>query len=142
MDLGLDGKTVVVTAASKGIGLAIVRAFADEGANVVAGARTIASLEGIPRVSALALDLTVPGAPARLIAHAIERHGRLDVLVNNLGGVRLRLGGFLSLGDEEFEWAMRVNFFAALRAMRAAVAQMLAQARGAIVNIASVNAFF
>jgi NAD(P)-dependent dehydrogenase (short-subunit alcohol dehydrogenase family) len=64
------------------------------------------------------------------------------VLVNNLGGVRLRLAGFLGTSDEEFEWAMQLNFFAALRATRAAITQMLKQGAGAIVNVASVNAFF
>lgn len=142
MDLGLQGKTVVVTAASKGIGLAIVRAFVAEGANVVAGARSVRSLEGLPRVVAVALDLMAPGAPARLVQQAVERFGGVDVLVNNMGGVRLRLGGFLATSDEEFEWAMRANFYSALGATRAAITQMLKGPGGAIVNIASVNSFF
>jgi NAD(P)-dependent dehydrogenase (short-subunit alcohol dehydrogenase family) len=66
----------------------------------------------------------------------------VDVLVNNVGGVKLRLQGFLGTSDEDFEWAMQMNFFAALRATRAALTQMLKQGGGAIVNIASVNAFF
>jgi NAD(P)-dependent dehydrogenase (short-subunit alcohol dehydrogenase family) len=56
--------------------------------------------------------------------------------------VRLRLEGFLALHDADFEWSMQVNFFSALRAIRAAVAAMLEQGGGTIVNIASVNAFF
>jgi len=64
------------------------------------------------------------------------------VLVNNVGAVRLRLEGFLGTSDEEFEWAMQMNFFSALRATRAALVPMLKQGRGAIVNVASVNAFF
>jgi NAD(P)-dependent dehydrogenase (short-subunit alcohol dehydrogenase family) len=59
-----------------------------------------------------------------------------------MGGVRLRLAGFLATSDEEFAWAMNMNFYTALRATRAAVTQMLKQAGGAIVNVASVNAFF
>jgi NAD(P)-dependent dehydrogenase (short-subunit alcohol dehydrogenase family) len=59
-----------------------------------------------------------------------------------MGGVRLRLGGFLGTSDEEFEWAMQMNFFSTLRATRAAITQMLTQGGGAIVNVASVNAFF
>jgi NAD(P)-dependent dehydrogenase (short-subunit alcohol dehydrogenase family) len=54
----------------------------------------------------------------------------------------MRLEGFLGTSDEEFEWAMQLNFFSALRATRAALAPMLKQRAGAIVNIASVNAFF
>jgi len=76
------------------------------------------------------------------MAHAVEVHGRVDILVNNMGGVRLRLNGFLGTSDEEFEWAMRMNFFSAVRATRAAVARMLEQGGGAIVSVASVNAFF
>jgi NAD(P)-dependent dehydrogenase (short-subunit alcohol dehydrogenase family) len=142
MDLELEGKVAVVTGASKGIGLAVVRALASEGALVVAGARSTGSLEGIPRVTAVALDLSEPTGPARLIARAAELHGRVDVLVNNLGGVRLRLGGFLATSEEEFAWSMQLNFFAALRATRAAIERMLGQGGGAIVNVASVNAFF
>ena len=52
---------------------------------------------------------------------AIAEHGRVDVLVNNVGAVRLRLDGFLGTSDEEFAWAMEMNFFSALRATRAAL---------------------
>ena len=64
------------------------------------------------------------------------------MLVNNVGGVHLRLDGFLSVSDEDFEASMQLNFFAALRATRAAVAAMLPRGEGTIVNVASVNAFF
>ena len=83
-----------------------------------------------------------PDGPAQLVAAALEEHGRLDVLVNNVGAVRLRLGGFLGTSDEEFEWSMKMNFFAAVRATRAALGPMLKAGGGAIVNVASVNAFF
>src|SRR5262249_62150079 len=68
--------------------------------------------------------------------------GRVDVLVTNVGGVRLRLQGFLGTTDEDFEWAMQLNFFAAVRATRAALGPMVKQGRGSIVNVASVNSFF
>src|SRR5436190_5409554 len=142
MDLGLKRKIAVVTAASKGIGLAVTRMLVEEGAEVVAGARTVEALTGLPGVTAFAVDLGSPDGPARLVARAVEVHGRVDVLVNNMGGVRLRLNGFLGTSDEEFEWAMRMNFFSAVRATRAAVARMLEQGGGAIVSVASVNAFF
>lgn len=142
MDLELTGKIVVVTGASKGIGLAIVRAFVREGANVVAGARSIGGLDGIPGVTAVAVDLSAPDAPATLVNRAVEKHGRLDVLVNNVGGVRIRLSGFLGTSDEEFAWSMNINFFSALRATRAAVTQMLNNGGGNIVNVVSVNALF
>lgn len=142
MDLHLEGKVAIVTGASKGIGLAITRALAAEGATVVGSARSTETLEGLEGVSAVALDLTEPSAPARLIEGAVQDHGRIDVLVNNVGAVRLRLEGFLAISDEEFEWALQMNFFTALRAIRAALAPMLDRGGGTIVNVASVNAFY
>src|SRR3954462_422092 len=142
MDLGLTGKVAVVTGASKGIGLAVVRTLVDEGATVVAGARTTGTLEDIDGVTAVAVDLVDPQGPAQLVQRALDEHGRVNVLVNNVGAVKLRLEGFLALGDDDFDWAMQMNFFTTLRATRAAVAPMIEQGGGAIVNIASVNAFF
>jgi NAD(P)-dependent dehydrogenase (short-subunit alcohol dehydrogenase family) len=142
MDLELTDKVVVVTGASKGIGLAIAHELAAEGALVVAGARSVEALDGIERATPVAVDLEDPDGPARLIAAAIDRHGRVDVLVNNVGAVRPRLDGFLSLTDADFEAALNLNFFAALRATRAAVADMATRGEGTIVNVGSVNAFF
>lgn len=141
MDLELEHKVCVVTGASKGIGLAITRALVAEGAVVVAGARTIDNIQGIDGVTPVAVDLGSRDGPAQLVKRAVDDHGRIDVLVNNVGGVRLRLKGFLATSDEDFEWAMNINFFAALRATRAAVTNMMGRG-GAIVNVASVNAFF
>ena len=142
MDLELDGKVAVVTGASKGIGLAVARALAAEGARVVAGARTVDPLQGLDGVAAVEVDLAQPDGPGRLVAEAVERHGRVDVLVNNVGAVRIRMDGFLGTSDDEFEWALQLNFFTALRATRAVIPPMLEQGGGAIVNVASVNAFF
>ncbi len=142
MNLQLTDKIAVVTGASKGIGLAVTRALAEEGARVFAGARTVEGLSGLDRVTAVPVDLATPDGPARLIQRAIDEQGRVDILVNNVGGVRLRLQGFLGTSDEEFEWAMRMNFFSALRATRAAIVAMTRTHGGAIVNVASVNAFF
>jgi NAD(P)-dependent dehydrogenase (short-subunit alcohol dehydrogenase family) len=142
MDLNLAGKVAVVTGASKGIGLAITRLLAAEGAHVIAGARSTEALDGIGNVTPVALDLSTPEAPAQLIGRAVDDHGRIDVLVNNVGAVRLRLDGFLAITDEDFEWAMQMNFFIGLRATRAAIGHMVAQGGGTIVNVASVNAFY
>jgi len=143
MDLELTGKIAVVTGASKGIGLAVARELAAEGAHVVAGARTVAPLEGLEGITPFAVDLTDPEGPGQLVGHAVERHGRLDVLVNNVGGVQLRLDGFLATTDADFEAALELNFFSALRATRAAVAAMMdGGGGGTIVNVTSVNAFF
>jgi len=142
MDLELDGKVAVVTGASKGIGLAVVRELAAEGALVTGGARTTDALEGLEGVTPFAVDLADPDGPARLVGDAVQRHGRLDILVNNVGAVRPRLGGFLSIDDEDFEGSMRLNFYAALRATRAAVAAMTERGEGTIVNVVSVNATY
>jgi NAD(P)-dependent dehydrogenase (short-subunit alcohol dehydrogenase family) len=142
MDLQLTDKVAVVTGASKGIGLSVARQLAAEDAHVVAGARSTETLDGLDRVSAYAVDLVDPDGPARLVAHAIELHGRVDILVNNVGGVHPRTEGFLSITDADFEASMQLNFFAALRATRAAVRDMLTRSDGTIVNVASVNAFF
>jgi NAD(P)-dependent dehydrogenase (short-subunit alcohol dehydrogenase family) len=142
MDLQLTDKVAVVTGANKGIGLAITEAMVAEGAHVVAGALTTENLDGRERITAVQVDLLAENGPAALVQKAIDTHGRLDVLVNNVGGVRIRVDGFLSTSDGEFEWALRMNFFTGLRATRAALGPMLAQGSGSIVNVASVNAFF
>ena len=142
MDLNLAGKIAVVTGAGKGIGLAVTRTLAEEGAHVVAGSRTTENLDGLKGVSPVAIDLSAPDGPAQLIRRATEEHGQVDVLVNNVGAVRMRTGGFLGTSDDDFAWAMEMNFFIALRASRAAVTEMVRKGSGAIVNVASVNAFF
>ena len=142
MDLELTGKIAVVTGAGKGIGLATTRALVAEGAHVVAGSRTIENLDNLDHVTPVAVDLATPDGPARLVRRALDDHGRIDVLVNNVGAVRLRLEGFLDTDDDEFEWAMQTNFFTALRTTRAVLVAMVEQGTGAIVNMASVNAFY
>jgi NAD(P)-dependent dehydrogenase (short-subunit alcohol dehydrogenase family) len=101
MDLELTDKIAVVTGAGKGIGLAVTRALADEGARVIAGSRTTEALDDIDGVSGVAGDLAAPDGPAELIARAIDEHGRVDVLVNNVGAARIRVGGFFGTSDEE-----------------------------------------
>jgi NAD(P)-dependent dehydrogenase (short-subunit alcohol dehydrogenase family) len=137
MDLGLAGKTAVVTGASKGIGLAVVRCLAGEGVEVTAGAR---HFEAMPAgVRAFTVDLSTPDGPAELIADAVAAYGRLDLLVNNVGGARPRPGGFLSITDEDWLSTLTLDLMATVRATRAALPHLLS-ARGTIVTVASVNA--
>jgi NAD(P)-dependent dehydrogenase (short-subunit alcohol dehydrogenase family) len=142
MDLNLTGKVAVVTGAGKGIGMAATLALADEGAHVIAGSRTTGTLDGLKGVTPVAVDLTAADGPAQLIRRATEEHGRVDVLVNNVGAVRMRTEGFFGTSDEDFAWAMQMNFYIALQASRAALTEMVKNGSGAIVNVASVNAFF
>ncbi len=145
MDLHLAGKVAVVTGASRGIGLAITQALAGEGASVVAGALhgspELDALAGTSDVHPLAVDLTDPAGPATLVAEAHQRFGGIDVLVNNVGAVRTRLDGFLALADEDWDWALSINFLAAVRTMRAALPAMVGRTGAAIVTMSSVNAF-
>ncbi|MBV9415608.1 MAG: SDR family oxidoreductase [Solirubrobacterales bacterium] len=142
MDLELADKVAVVTGANKGIGYAVTQALLAEGAYVVAGSLTIDNLDGLDRVTAVAVDLTATDGPAQLVRRAVDTHGQLDVLVNNVGAVRIRTEGFLGTSDEEFEWALNMDFFTTLRATRAALGPMLRRGSGSIVNVASVNSFF
>ncbi|MCD2195727.1 SDR family oxidoreductase [Actinomycetospora endophytica] len=142
MDLELDGAVAVVTGASRGIGLAVTRALVDEGAHVVAGARTasaeLTTLAAKGLVDVVPVDLGTPDGPAALVDAA---GGRVDVLVNNVGAVHPRLGGFLEVTDEQWLDSLTLNLMAAVRAMRAVLPTMLAAGRGAIVTVGSVNAF-
>ncbi len=144
MDLNLAGKVAVVTGASKGIGLAVVRSLAAEGADVAAGARTAADepeTGGPGRIHPVAVDLTDPDGPAQLVAEAVERFGGVDILVNNVGAVRPRLDGFLALTDADWEQTWAINFLAAVRTTRAALPHLLDRAPSTIVTVVSVNAF-
>ncbi|MEV4411477.1 oxidoreductase [Catellatospora sp. NPDC049609] len=145
MDLLLTGKVAVVTGASKGIGLAVVRALVGEGATVVAAARDtggeLAGLAAAGPVRTVAVDLTDPAGPQRLIDEAVAAHGGLDVLVNNVGAVKPRLGGFGSVTDEDWLWSLTVNLLSAVRTTRAALPHLLARGAGSIVTVSSINAF-
>jgi NAD(P)-dependent dehydrogenase (short-subunit alcohol dehydrogenase family) len=146
VDLHLSGKVAVVTGASKGIGLAVTRALASEGVRVVAGALHGSSeldvlTDRYDDVQSVTVDLTSPQGPADLVAAATVRHDRLDILVNNVGAVRPRLDGFLALTDEDWDWALTINFLAVVRATRAAIPHLLKQDSSAVITVSSVNAF-
>jgi NAD(P)-dependent dehydrogenase (short-subunit alcohol dehydrogenase family) len=141
MDLQLNGRVAVVTGASKGIGLAIVRTLLGEGARVVAASRTpLPPLDG--ELLHVPVDLMDPAAPAEVIARAAEVYGGLDILVNNVGGPppgdRLPHAGFLSRDDAEWQAILEFNLLSAVRACRAALPLLLERGSGSIVNVASV----
>jgi NAD(P)-dependent dehydrogenase (short-subunit alcohol dehydrogenase family) len=144
MDLGLQGKVAVVTGASKGIGLAVTRALTEEGVRVVAGARRstpeLDAIAATGQAQAVEVDLSTPSGPGELVAVALE-HGRLDILINNVGATTPRVGGFLSVTDDEWLLTLTINLMSAVRTTRAALPTMLAARRGSIVTTGSVNAF-
>ena len=140
MNLMLEGKTVVVTGASRGIGLAIAEEFAREGAHVVAGARQPGGrLTEIDRVLPVAVDLAKNDGPARLVDRAVRELGGIDVLVNNVGAFEARTAGFAAVSDADWRRTFEINLFSAVRAIRAALPSLLERA-GSIVNVSSINA--
>lgn len=139
MDLHLSGKTAVVTGAGKGIGLAITRALAAEGVRVVAGSRHVGSFD-VEGVHPYAVDLADPSGPADLVEAAVSTLGGLDILVNNVGGVHPRTGGFLSVTDDDWMATLTINLLSAVRVTRAALPYLLQREAGTIVTVSSVNA--
>lgn len=138
--MDFEGKSAIVTGASKGIGLAVVEVLVEGGAVVIAGARSssprIDELVAGGAVTFVAADLGTPDGAEVLAAAA---HGPIDVLVNNVGGAPARLDGFLAISDADWVQTIALNFLAAVRMTRAAIPSMLD--RGAsIVNVVSVNA--
>lgn len=142
MDLHLNGTTVVITGAGRGIGLATAQAFVREGARVVAGSlhRTegLTELEDSGEVQVVEVDLASPDGPAALVEAA---GADLGVLVNNVGMVHPRPEGFASVTDEMWQRTLELDLLAHVRALRAALPVMVARGGGSIVNIGSVNAF-
>ncbi|MGV9241524.1 SDR family NAD(P)-dependent oxidoreductase [Streptomyces nigra] len=141
MSSELNGRTAVVTGASKGIGLAIVEALVQAGAHVVAGSRTtserLKTLAEEGSVTWVPVDLAEPEAAGELVAAA---GGRVDVLINNVGTAPARTGGFLSVTDEEWRRTIDLNLLAAVRVTRAALPVMLDAGDGSVITVGSVNA--
>jgi NAD(P)-dependent dehydrogenase (short-subunit alcohol dehydrogenase family) len=139
MDLRLSGKTAIVTGASRGIGLAITRGLIGEGVRVVAAARDGADemreLGAVPVIA----DLTSPDGPATVVDAAAATFGALDILVNNVGAVRPRTGGFASVTAQDWTATLAVDFLVAVHVTRLALPLLTARG-GSIVTISSVNA--
>lgn len=141
MDLGLTGRVAVVTAASKGLGRATAQALAEEGARVVLNSRNAAALSdlaaSLPQALVVAGDITDPDLPGQLVDAALERWGRIDVVVGNAGGPPT--GGALEVTDEQVLAAVNANMLASVRLARAAVPHMRQQQWGRVVFIASAS---
>ena len=139
----LQDRVAVVTGAAQGIGHACVRRFASEGANVV--------LADLDQAAGSALATSIPGAlfvmadvsrradVEALVARALERHGRIDVLVNNAGITHAC--DFLDLAEEDFDRVLAVNLKSMFLCGQAVARTMVKHGvRGAIVNMSSANA--
>ena len=141
MELGLKDRAVVVTGASKGIGLACVHAFAAEGARVAMVSRSRANLDAalaaMPpsahRPVAVAADLARADEAARAIAEAERAIGPIDVLVNSAGAAKRHPPDELTA--QAWHDAMDAKFFSYVHPIDIVVKSMAARGRGAIVNI-------
>lgn len=137
-----NGKVALVTGAAGGIGKATVEALVAEGAAVVASDldASVASLERDlgEQVATTVTDISVAGAAEATVQLALDRFGRLDVLVNNAG--RFLLKPIEESTDDDWDELMTVNAKAAFRHLRAALPHLEAHGEGAIVNVASVSA--
>ena len=142
----LNGKTILLTGASKGIGAAIARSLGQAGANLVAhygsdaeGAREAAKDIPPERLKLIGADLSVPSNVDQLWREALGWRGRIDVLINNAAVMRIKGG----ISDDDATWddvwdeALRVNVLSPARLMRQAVRHYLGTGGGSIITISS-----
>jgi len=129
VDLGLADSVCLVTGSTSGIGLETARLLRAEGATVVTTGRSGGDVPA---------DLSRPGEPERVVEETLERHGRLDVLVNNVGYSEIRR--LEDVTDALWQASFEINLMSAVRATRAALPRMREQGAGAIVNVSSTAA--
>jgi len=141
----LRGEVAVVTGASRGLGLLLARELARQGCALIICARDPAALgraavqlrDDGADVAAVACDVTSQDAPARLVRAALDRHGRLDIVLSNAGIIQV--GPVQAASPEHFESALDVMALAPARLALAALPVMQAQRHGRIVTIASIG---
>lgn len=142
MDFRLAGTVVLVTGASRGLGAAMATTLADEGATVVAAARSAGDLaevaaRGDGRITTEAVDMRDEDGLGTLVDTVVERHGRIDALVNNAGIAPA--GAFVDQDPDVWKETMAVNVLAPMVLAQAAGRHMIAQGSGRIVNVASTT---
>ncbi|HVA03397.1 MAG TPA: SDR family oxidoreductase [Acidimicrobiales bacterium] len=145
MDLGIRGKVALVTAGSRGLGRASAEALAEDGARIVVCARNAESLREAEQaiagrgteVLAVVADMADPSAPDRLIEAAMERFGRLDIVVANAGGPPP--ASALELDDDAIRAAVEVTLLSAVRLVRGALPHMRAGGWGRLCCISSYS---
>ena len=143
MDLGISGRVAIVTAASRGLGRACALALAAEGASLVVNARGEEALadtaealrDSGAEVLAMPGDMSDPGVPGRLVDAAVERFGRVDIVVANAGGPPP--GRALDVDDDAIEAALETNLLASVRLARRAIPHMKQRGWGRVCCITS-----
>lgn len=139
----MDTKKVwLVTGASKGLGLSLVKRLLAEGYSVVATSRNVSELQKViseetPMFLPLEVDLVNENSVAKAVSKAIEKFGKLDVVVNNAGYGQL--GTLEELTDMESRQNFDTNVFGSLNVIRKAMPHLRAQKSGSIINIASIG---
>lgn len=144
MSSEIAGKVIVITGASSGLGAAAARLLAKEGASVVLGARRLDRLQSLARelaasgakAAANATDVTDPGQVQRLVDLAVERFGRIDVMINNAGV--MPQAPLEQLRIAEWDRTIDVNIKGVLYGIAAALPHMQRQKSGHFINVASV----
>ena len=146
MNLGIAGKTAIVTGASAGIGRAIAREFAESGVNLVLVARRATPLSEAAKeignrfavkVLPIVADVGSPDEPDQVVASALERFGSIDILVNNAG--RACAGGIMAASESEWEEMTATKLSAMRRFCRAVIPHMRQRHWGRIVSISSIG---
>ena len=141
MRLDLEGKVVLVTGGSKGIGLACARAFVAEGAKVAIASRRRENLERATSAGAatlgVAADLTRAEAARDLVRAVVDKLGAIDILVNSAGAARRYLPDELDAGA--WHAAMDAKYFTYIHAMDATLPAMVARSRGSVVNVVGMG---
>ena len=133
----LDGKIAIVTGGGRGIGRATAELFAAEGATVVVGDVDVSSPFDDARVTAEQLDVTDEHSWQRLVDGVVERHGRIDVLMNNAGGV----GSYEPIDTialDDWRRIIDLNLTGTFLGIRAVVPHMRRAGRGSIINVSSI----
>lgn len=132
-----DGKRILVTGGTRGIGEAIVERLARSGGSVIATARTLPA--GAAHDRFVAADVSTRAGIDRIVAAVMDRFGGLDVLIHNVGGSAAPGGGALALSDEDWQRAFDTNLFGAVRLDRAFLPSMLKQGSGVIIHVSSIQ---
>jgi NAD(P)-dependent dehydrogenase (short-subunit alcohol dehydrogenase family) len=143
--MDFNGRIVVITGGSRGLGLLLARQLADEGAHVTIAARDEAELDRAhedlasrgAKTHVVVCDVGVREQAERLIHETVDRHGRIDLLINNAGV--MKVGPLDHMEHADFEEAMAVHFWGPLHTTLAAVPAMRRQGGGRIVNISSIG---
>ena len=131
-------KIALVTGGTKGTGGAIAERLLKAGATVIITARNAPEVEDAG-MHFIAADLSKPTGTQKVVEEILGRYGRLDILVNNLGGSETPGGGFAMLSDGDWEAAIQTNLLAPVRLDRGFLPQMIEKESGVIIHIASIQ---